>query len=138
MRVQPLLPISPFEARTMRSPGAARWACSAASSPAPPEPRTSTSHSRSDPTRGGLAVRQLPARVRLLAEAAQERRRQAGVRLHERLVDLGRVLREEGAAERVPLDEQGAEPLALEHPHRLRDAQLLLPVDGPDARHGLA
>src|SRR5688572_23456704 len=39
MRVQPHLPSSPFTATVMESSGAALCACSAAKSPAPPEPR---------------------------------------------------------------------------------------------------
>src|SRR3954464_3179809 len=43
MRVQPHLPSRPFTATVIESPGAAWWACSAAKSPAPPEPRIRTS-----------------------------------------------------------------------------------------------
>src|SRR5574339_771501 len=39
MRVQPHLPSRPFTATVMESSGAALCACSAANSPAPPEPR---------------------------------------------------------------------------------------------------
>src|ERR1700719_3577771 len=39
MRVQPHLPSNPLVATTMASFGSARWACSAAKRPAPPEPR---------------------------------------------------------------------------------------------------
>src|ERR1700730_8309756 len=39
MRVQPHLPSNPLVATTMASFGSARWACSAANRPAPPEPR---------------------------------------------------------------------------------------------------
>src|ERR1700730_18066700 len=39
MRVQPHLPSNPLVATTMARLGSARWACSAANRPAPPEPR---------------------------------------------------------------------------------------------------
>src|SRR5687767_11600093 len=51
MRVQPHLPSSPFTATVMEACGAALWACSAANSPAPPEPRIRMSLSSSR-TRG--------------------------------------------------------------------------------------
>src|ERR671934_1479487 len=109
MRVQPLLPTSPFEASTTRRRGSAQWACSAASRPAPPEPRTSTSQRSVSTT--ALPSRQLPGRVLLLAEAAEQRHRQPLVGGADRLVDLGRVLGEEAAAGGVALDQQRPEVL---------------------------
>src|SRR5438876_2653667 len=73
------------------------------------------------------ALNQLAPGIGLLAEAAEKRLRQAFVGRHERLVQLGGVLDEEAVALRVALDEQRPEPLGLQDPHGLRDAQLFLP-----------
>src|SRR5512143_2063210 len=56
MRVQPHLPSSPFTAMVTSRFGAARLACSAAKSPAPPEPRT----------RMSVRMRFMPGRVTIL------------------------------------------------------------------------
>src|SRR5919108_3215690 len=71
-----------------------------------------------------------------LAEAAHRIRRQARVDLVQPQVDLAVGEREQAAALAIALDQEGAEPLDLEDPHGLRDAELREPVDlahAPDA-----
>src|SRR5213593_1004363 len=71
-----------------------------------------------------------------LAEATHRIWRQPRVDLVQAQVDLAVGEREQAAARAVALDQERHEPLDLEHPHRLRDAELLEPVDlahAPDA-----
>src|SRR5213593_1703410 len=71
-----------------------------------------------------------------LAEATHRIWRQPRVDLVQAQVDLAVGEREQAAARAVALDQERPEPLDLEHPHRLRDAELLEPVDlahAPDA-----
>src|SRR5919108_2350677 len=71
----------------------------------------------------------LGRRVGDLAEALEDQLGQVLVDLAQRLVDLGGVRRGVAVAVGVALDEQRAEVLHLQQPHRLGDAELLLPED---------
>src|SRR5712691_1991130 len=68
-----------------------------------------------------------------LAEAAHRVRRQPAVDLLEPQVDLPIREREEAPSLPVPLDEEGAQPLDLEHPEGLGDPERFEPVDVDDA-----
>src|SRR6218665_1973393 len=83
--------------------------------------------SRSGRARGG-ASHHLVLAVVGLAVAVQRGRLQAGVQRLDAGVDLLAVLREQRVALEVALDDEGAEVLDLEQPHRLGDAEFVEPV----------
>src|SRR5438067_4213066 len=108
MRVQPLLPTRPLEARTISSFGSRSPACSAASSPAPPLPMTSRS-ARSSST---------------LASSLDP---EAGVDVSQASLGLGLDVAVDVAAEAVHADGERAQSIDAQLPEALRHQ--LLEVD---------
>src|ERR1700676_346244 len=68
-----------------------------------------------------------------LAVAAQRRGLGTGIKLLEAGCDLGVLAFEQGIAGKIALDQERAEFFHVEHPDRLRKAELLQPVDPGDA-----
>src|SRR5262249_11787341 len=64
-----------------------------------------------------------------LAVAAQRRRPGAGIELLQARRNLGVLALEQVVAGKIALDQERAELLDVEHPDRLRQAELLEPVD---------
>src|SRR5262245_52701645 len=69
-----------------------------------------------------------------LAVAAQRGGPGAGVKPLQAWRDLGVLALEQAVAYEIALDQERPEPLHVEHPHRLRQSELLEPID---ARHAL-
>src|ERR1700688_2725006 len=68
-----------------------------------------------------------------LAVAAQRCRLGAGIKLFESGRDLGVLALEQGIAGKIALDQERAELFHVEHPDRLRQAELFEPIDAGDA-----
>src|SRR3984957_13104536 len=68
-----------------------------------------------------------------LAVAAQRCGLGAGIKLFEPGRDLGVLALEQRIAGKIALDQERAELFHVEHPHRLRQAELLQPIDAGNA-----